>query len=35
MSVLRELAGKHDGKSMTSIQLEIIDEFKLQTKVSV
>ena len=32
---IRELAVKHDGKSMVSILLEIIDEFKLQAKVSI
>ena len=32
---VRELSGKHDGESMTSIQLEIIEEFKLQAKVSI
>ena len=32
---LRELAGKHDGESMASILLEIIDEFKLQAKVHI
>ena len=31
----RELSGKHDGKSMASILLEIIEEFKLQAKVSL
>ena len=37
MSVLaiEELARKHDGESMTSIMLKIIDEFKLHAKVSV
>ena len=30
-----ELVGKHDGKSMASILLEIIDELKLQAKVSI
>ena len=32
---IRELVGKHDGESMASILLEIIDEFKLQAKVSI
>ena len=32
---VRELAGKHNGKSMASILLEIIEEFKLQAKVSI
>ena len=31
---VRELSGKHDGESMASILLEIIEEFKLQAKVS-
>ena len=31
---VRELSGKHDGESMASILLEIIEEFKLQGKVS-
>ena len=32
---VRELAGKHDGESMAYILLEIIEEFKLQAKVSL
>ena len=32
---VRELSGKHDGESMASILLEIIEEFKLQAKVSL
>ena len=32
---IRELTGKHDGESMTSILLEIIEEFKLHAKVSL
>ena len=32
---VRELARKHDGESMASILLEIIEEFKLQAKVSL
>ena len=32
---IRELVGKHDSKSMASILLEIINEFKLQAKVSI
>ena len=32
---IQELAGKHDGKSMISILLEIIEEFKLHAKVSI
>ena len=32
---IRELAGKHNGKNMASILLEIIEEFKLQDKVSI
>ena len=32
---VRELAGKHDSESMASILLEIIEEFKLQAKVSL
>ena len=32
---VQELAGKHDGESMASILLEIIEEFKLQAKVSI
>ena len=35
VSVCRELSGKHDGESMASILLEIIEEFKLQAKVSL
>ena len=31
----RELSGKHDGESMTSILLKIIEEFKLQGKFSI
>ena len=30
---IRELAKKHDGESMASILIEIINEFKLQAKV--
>ena len=32
---VRELVGKHDGESMASILVEIIEEFKLQAKVSL
>ena len=32
---VRELSGKHDGESMASILLKIIEEFKLQAKVSL
>ena len=32
---VQELSGKHDGESMASILLEIIEEFKLQAKVSL
>ena len=32
---IRELVGKHDGESMAYILLEIINEFKLQAKVSI
>ena len=32
---VRELARKHDGESMASILLEIIEEFKLPVKVSI
>ena len=32
---VRELVGMHDGESMASILLEIIEEFKLQAKVSI
>ena len=31
----RELAGKHDGESMASKLVEIIEELKLQAKVSI
>ena len=32
---IRELVEKHDGKSMASILLKIMDEFKLHAKVSM
>ena len=32
---VRELTGKHDDESTASILLEIIEEFKLQAKVSL
>ena len=35
VSAIRELAEKHDGKSMASILLEIVNKFKLQAKVSI
>ena len=32
---VRELTGNHDGESMASILLEIVEEFKLPAKVSI